>query len=922
MRVWIAVGFFIVLMSPLFGQQPVLSFHYNDIPFTEFSDDIYKRTGIKIWYRDDWVKNMKVTINADDLSVEKAVRQVLRGSDLKVAVWNNDIILTQSKELLNKLPDYQQSGIALTDTTEKEKKITETEERYLTGRKSAVTESLSIGRSGGKITGQKARITGKVLDNETSEPLFNATIYIQELKSGSVTDLNGFFTILLKPGRYNAIIEILGYEKKKYLLDVLSDGNIIIKLNKTVIQMKEVVVYGDRQMNMKAKDPGLEKISMKAIKELPMMMGERDILKVSGMLPGIITTGEGSSELNVRGGSPDQNAFYINKIPVYNTAHLFGFFPAFNSDIIKDFVIYKGHIPALYGGRLSSVFSIITRQGNRKKFTMHGGISPITANIVLEGPIKKDTASMLFSFRSSYSDWILKELQDPTIRASSANFNDFSASFNFGVAKTQVAVFAYHSYDRFKLADLNKYDYSNNGASLAISRVFSPLVKSDFTFVASDYEFNTCEMEEISSAYTHGYKIGHYEFKADLRHLLSDVHSLDYGLDFVLYKLNRGKVLPRGPESLRLPIDLGNEQGLESSVYFSDSWDATNWLNVTAGIRYTLFSALGPKKVYTYLPNSPIDIRYIADTLGFGNNQTIKNYSNPNIRLAINIETDPLGSVKLAFNQMNQYLFMLNNTITVAPNTQWKLADYHLEPSNGNQISAGVFRDLGSSGFDVSLEAYYKRTLNYPEFKDGVDFLQSPQTETTVLQGKQTAYGIEFFLKRNNRKLDGWLSYTYSRTLTVVNGANDWDKINNGEEFPSNFDIPHAFNMVLNYHLNRRLTFSSIVAYQTGRPITYPVSIYYIDGAPFLDYSARNAYRIPDYFRTDLSLTLEGNLKKQKLLHSSLILSVYNLTGRENPLSVYFRTVNGRIKSYSYSVIGVPILTATWIFKLGNYASD
>ncbi|HLN53572.1 MAG TPA: TonB-dependent receptor [Lentimicrobium sp.] len=910
-----------ITLSTFAQKQTVTSFHYKDVPFTEFSKDVQTRTGIKIWYLDEWVKNIKITLDADNISVTEAVREALRGTGLKVSEWNNDIILTQTEQLITTLPEYRQKATAI-DNSDGQTELSDAEERYLTGRRSAVTETIRIGRSGGRITGPKARITGKVSDNETGEPLFNATIFIKELKTGGVTDLNGFFTILLKPGKYNAIIEILGYEKKNYLLEVLSDGEMKVSLNKAVIQMKEVVVYGDRQMNMKAKDPGLEKISMKAIKELPMMMGERDILKVSGMLPGIITTGEGSSGLNVRGGSSDQNAFYINKIPIYNTAHLFGFFPAFNSDIIKDFVIYKGHIPAQYGGRLSSVFNIITRQGNRKRITMHGGISPVTANIVLEGPIKKDTASVLLSYRSSYSDWILKKIKDASIRESSANFNDFSAGVNFGVAKTQIALFAYHSYDHFKLSDINEYDYTNNGASFSLSRIFSPILKSDFSIVASEYEFNTTDKQEVSSAYSHGYKMGHYEFRADLKHLLSDVHSLDYGLDFVYYKLSRGKVTPFGIESLRVPVDLGEEQGLESSVYISDSWDALPWLNITGGIRYTLFSALGPKTVYTYLPNSPIDTRYIADTLEFGNLKTIQNYSKPDFRIAVNIETDPMGSVKFAFNQMNQNLFMLNNTITVAPNTQWKLADYHLEPSRSNQVSAGVFRVFGKSGFDASVEAYYKLTDNYPEFKDGADFLQTPQTETTVLQGKQTAYGIEFFLKRSNRKLDGWVSYTYSKTSTIVNGVNDWEKINNGKEFPSNFDIPHSLNMVFNYHMTRRLTFSSIIAYQTGRPITYPVSIYYIEGVPYLDYSERNAYRIPDYFRTDISLTLEGNLRKQKLLHSSFIVSVYNLTGRENPYSVYFRNEKGRIKSYRYSVIGVPILTATWIFKLGNYASD
>lgn len=271
---------------------------------------------------------------------------------------------------------------------------------------------------------------------------------------------------------------------------------------------------------------------------------------------------------------------------------------------------------------------------------------------------------------------------------------------------------------------------------------------------------------------------------------------------------------------------------------------------------------------------------------------------------------------------MHQNLFMLNSNISIAPNTQWKLADYHLLPSQSNQVSLGVFRSLVKKGLETSLEVFYKNTRNYPEFKDGADFLRNPLVETSVLQGKQNSYGIEFNLKRSGRRLEGWLSYTYSRSFIKVDGEHAWDRINNGITFPANYDIPHSLNVVLNYSLSRRIILSSITTYQTGRPTTYPESIYFINGVPYLDYSERNAYRIPYYLRTDLSLTLEGNLRKNKLIHSSLIMNIYNIYGRRNPNSVYFISEDGRIKSYMYSVIGVPIFTATWLFKFGNYASD
>jgi hypothetical protein len=380
--------------------------------------------------------------------------------------------------------------------------------------------------------------------------------------------------------------------------------------------------------------------------------------------------------------------------------------------------------------------------------------------------------------------------------------------------------------------------------------------------------------------------------------------------------------LPFGENSLLSKIALGSENGIENALFISDSYDIKPWMNLTIGMRYTLFTPIGPSTKYTYSQGAPLDLRYINDTLEFGKNRPVRWYHEPDIRAALNIETDRNGSVKLAFNQMHQNLFMLNTTTTMSPNSQWKLADYHLLPSRSNQISIGVFRNLPKSGLEASVEAYYKRTYNYPEFKDGADFLKNPLTETMVLQGDQKAYGFEFFVKRSMRNLEGWLSYTYSRSIIRVNGDHSWDRINNGEAYPANYDIPHSLNVVLNYYLTRRIIFSSIINYQSGKPITYPESVYYIDGTPYLDYSKRNFYHIPFYMRADFSLTVEGNLKMNKLIHSSLVLNLYNAAGRKNPYSVYFKSENGKINSYQYSVIGVPVFTVTWLFKLGNYASD
>ena len=915
---------FIFLFHTSYGNQvdSTISCHVNDLPFNQFAEYIYNLSRVRLFYSITDVKELRVTINDDSISVKSAVEIAIKGTDLKISEWNGNLVISKYVLLGSQLPDYKILGV-VDSIASKPTNLTETELRYLTGRKPDVTETVLIGKAINGKKASKAKIKVSILDKESGEPVIGAIMFVEETKTGSVSDKNGTCTIVLNSGKFNVRFECLGFETKKYLFDIHSDGDFKVEFEKSVIPIQEVVLVGDRKTNITTRDPGMEKLSPKTIKEIPMMLGERDILKVSEMLPGIVSAGEGTSGINVRGGSSDQNMFYINKIPIYNTFHVFGFFPAFNADIIKDFSIYKGYIPAQYGGRLSSIFNIITKQGNRKHFNARGGINPVTANISVEGPIKRDTLTVLFSARSSYSDWILSRINDPTIRESNSNFYDISSSIHYDInAKNQVSLFYYQSYDNFSLANLSNYSYSNKGASLNWRHTINPSLRGEFSIVGSNYSFITINKEEPAKAYKHNYMIGHYEVREDLSWILNEKNTIDGGLSLTYYNLHRGDINPYGNESLRNKVALGEENGSENSFYLDDNLTIYNNLSLVLGLRYSLYFPFGPKDVYKYSQDAPRDNRYVIDTIHFGKYKPIKYYSSPEIRFSITYKTDANGSIKLAYNETQQNLFMLTNTITVAPNTQWKLSDYHLRPSRSNQLSFGLFRNFPSNNLEISVELYGKKTANFTEFKDGADFISSPNTETSVLQGTQYGYGIECMVKRTNRKIEGWLTYTYSRSLIRVDGKNTWDRINEGRFYPANYDIPHVMNLVANYHLSRRLTMSTIITYQTGKPVTYPMSVYYVNNTRYIDYSLRNEYRIPDYFRVDGSITLEGNLKKEKFFHSSFMVSVYNATGRKNPYSVFFRVEDEKIKGYKYSIIGVPFVTVTWLIKLGNYASD
>ncbi|MFN8206449.1 MAG: TonB-dependent receptor [Bacteroidales bacterium] len=912
---------------PLFAQQagriPRITISVSDVPFTDFAREVEQLSGMHVFFSTEWTRDVRVNLSVKDCPADSVIMRALPPSNLRVVLWNGALLMMQGENLLSRLPHYDTETTITENADGISAEETEAEERYLSGRKPGVLESITIGEISARKNGTPVRIKGRINEKETGEPLPGATMYIQETGAGTVSDVAGNLFISLKPGIYTAQFECLGMEKKMIQFQVFSEGSFSLEIGKSVIPIQEIVVKGGVRKNITVSDPGMEKINIKSVKELPVMLGDRDILKISEMLPGIVSVGEGSAGLNVRGGSADQNMFYINKVPVYNTSHLFGFFSAFNSDIIKDFSIYKGHVPAQYGGRLSSVFNIITRQGNRRQFMARGGVNPVTANLSIEAPIKKDACTMMLSARSSYSDWILGRLDDPLIRNSRASFYDLTGSITWDMSsKDQVSLFYYGSSDNFKLSDINSYGYTNNGSSLNWRHQYSNYFKGEIALISSEYSFTTSDTKSKSIAYQHTYKIGHYEARADFSWRTGTRNTIETGVGSIFYNLNRGEVKPYNEESLRIPVNLGEEKGIESSAYLADTWDPFRWLSANIGIRYVFFAPVGPRDVYLYNPALPMLADNITDTLKYGTNEPVRKYSGPEIRAALNFKLTRSTSLKLSFNQMQQYMFMLSNTIALAPNSQWKLADYYLKPSRSNQASAGIFQEIASKGWEISAEVFAKETEFYTEFKDGADFIASPLVETSVLQGNQSAYGIEAMIRKEGGKLDGWLAYTWSRSIVTVKGRKVWDQINEGKPYPANFDIPHAFTAVGSYHFTRRFTLASNITYQTGRPITYPKSIYLINGISYLDYSTRNEYRIPDYFRIDLSLTVEGNLVKKKKVHSSWMVNVYNLTGRKNAYSVFFDAKEGVILGNKYSVIGIPLVMATWQFKFGNYAAD
>lgn len=917
---------FFIFLSGLAGQEKneiQVSGSFHNITFPEFASRLEKQYQLHFYFEDKWVSSLVVNLEAENLTVPALMEKLLLPTMLDYVYQSpGAVFILPDKKFIHQLPEYYLSSSGLDSTQNRQRNLTEMEQKYLLGRQPDRIKTIVIGSWDKAKVGKMAVITGKLTDEETGESLAGAIIYVPALQKGAASDANGFATLTLKPGIYAVAFQYLGMTEVKGNLDVRSDGYFSVTLKKQFHAIDEVLIHGQKAQKRSSK-LGMENVSVKTMKELPALMGEKDVMKVAQMLPGIVSVGEGSAGVNVRGGNADQNLFYLNEIPVYNSSHLFGFFSSINSDIINNFTIYKGQIPAEYGGRLSSVFNVELRKGHKNSFFTQGGISPVSANAEIEIPVVKEKASLILSGRSSYSDWILKRLKDPNLRNSKASFYDFAGSFDYNLNdKNEINVLAYNSNDNFNLNGYTEYAYGNLGASVNYVHRFSPGLKSSVSAIGSNYNFETIEKSSASKAYSHSYELSHYEFRASLSWLANEHHNLKAGTDLILYDLNRGVIQPYGEESLRPSLNLGTEKGLETSVFVDDNISLGPRLNFYAGLRFSMFTELGPKTVREYFPGTSFADNNVSSTKVYQNGDRISNYHNPEFRAGMDFKISENNSVKLSFTQMTQYVFMLSNSISIAPNDQWKLVDTHIKPPSSAQYSAGYYQDFRKHGLNASFEVYYKQARHVVEYKDGADFLASPYVETAILQGNQNAYGAEFMLSKTTGRVTGWLSYTHSRSFITVNGENDWADINQGKKYPSNYDKPHVLNTFLNLEISRRFALSTNLAYSTGRPVTLPQSVYYIDEQPFVEYSGRNEYRIPDYLRLDVALRIEGNLKVKKPMHSYWTIGVYNLTGRSNANSIFFLSEKGRLNGYKYSVIGVPILTISWNWKLGNYENN
>jgi outer membrane receptor protein involved in Fe transport len=773
----------------------------------------------------------------------------------------------------------------------------------------------TIGNRGGQ--GPNATITGYVRDAGSGEPLASASITLEGSNGGVSTDAFGFFTMTVPKGRHALKVSSVGMKEADIQVNILGNGRIDIGMQEEVRSLKAAVVVARKGSNVRGMQMGVEKLSIRAIRQIPAVMGETDILRSLLTLPGVTSVGEGTVGYNVRGGAADQNLLLLNDMTVFNPTHLFGFFSAVDPEVVRGLELYKSAIPEKFGGRLSSIMDVTTRDGNNKKITGTAGIGPLTGKFTAEGPLGKNKkTTFITGGRTTYSNWFLKYLSDASLRKSRVNFGDIILHLGHEISpRDRLYASAYLSHDDFRLNADSTYTYQNLNTRLKWRHDFTDKLYLVLSSGIDQYHYSVKGRNNPKDAFDLRFGIRQFNSKADFRYAPDNRHDLSFGLQHIAYQIQPGRRLPGNPQSLVTPKTVETEQAGESSAYIGDQYRASNKLSLQAGFRYTHYRLNGPGKYYQYAPNQPRSDRSVVDSVTYPANQRIQTYQGPEIRISSRYLIDSRTSLKLSFNTLRQYIHMVTNTTAISPTDIWKLSDPYIKPQQGQQISLGIYTQPGDKGTELSLEAYYKTTRNYLDYKSGAILILNETLERDVLNTKGKAYGIEALIRKPQGKLNGWLSYTWLRTFLKVDDPIAGEVINGGNHYPANFDKPHIASLVANYRFNQRVSLSLTSTYSTGRPVTYPLGVFTMGGSSRVLYSERNAFRIPDFFRTDASLLIENSHNLRKKVHTSWTLGIYNITGRNNPYSVYFVVNDRQIRGYQLSVFASSIPFATLNLK-------
>ncbi len=900
MKLSFTISLVLFLSFVSLGQsKKLISIELQNSNIDEFTRSVESQSSYYFYYDQLDFDSLLINASIKNLTVEDVLNKVFANTGFHYAFDGLSVFLKKEQNLnLSILPDlfnsienvalYDSMGSVNSETAIWENKL------YHIGEKNTISSENEF------------EISGFIRDAATLEFMIGASVYLENPRVGTSTNGEGFYKVLLPKGRQTLHISSVGLTNTRRQIYIHGPGELNIDWGQTALILDEVIITAQKESNIQSTQMGVQRVEMKTIKKVPVVFGEADVLKVVTTLPGVKTTGEASTGLNVRGGSTDQNLILFNDAPVYNPSHFFGMFSAFNPELVENVELFKSSIPAQYGGRLASVLNINSREGSKKEFQGSAGIGLLTSRLNLEGPINKGKTSFILGGRTTYANWLLDKLPEP-YKGSTASFYDLNLDVSHEInAKNDLFFSGYLSDDSFNLNSDTLFEYGNRNVSLKWRHTYSDKLTGIVSAGFTNYAYQISSQNQLETAYKLGFEINQNFFKAHFNYYLNEKHNIDFGINSLYYKLHPGSYLPFGNESLVLPDEIATEQALESALYLSDAFSISDKFTIDGGIRFSIFNYLGPHDIAKYAEGLPRTEINLVNTIS-SKRGILKTYSKPEYRASLRYAFNNNFSVKAGFNTQQQYIHSISNTASVAPTDVWKLSDSNILPQSGSQISLGMYNNFKSNLIETSVEVYYKDIKNFLDYKSGAQLTMNHNLETDVISTKGKAYGAEFLLKKVRGKLNGWVSYTWSRILLKQDDPIAGELINQGEYYPANYDKPHDITLIGNYRFTKRFSASFNATYSTGRPLTLPAGVYNYAGSVRTLYLERNGHRIPDYFRSDISMNLDGNHKIHQKFHNFWTFGVYNLTGRKNPYSVYFISENGQTNGYKLSIFGSAI---------------
>lgn len=897
----------LLLSRPLWAQEEIkITWDYNKLSFDQFVLETERHYKVKFFYKEEWVRDLKPGDFPGVSSLSGLLDKLFRNKSLFYFIDDSgNIVITRNfaVKVSEAVPSSEKNYLAPTEYYNAEDK-----------QKLAGNVFIDIGNPADKNKPGNVAISGYITNRDSKEPVAGVAVQVQKLSTGALSNEYGFYSLNLPRGVHLLQFSFMGMKEKQVNVNLYGSGEMNVEMNSMLIPLKETVISAQKNVIFQRYEVGVEKVNITSFRLMPTSMGESDIIKSVLLIPGVQSVGEGSAGFNVRGGSSDQNLILMYGAPVYNSSHFFGFFSAVNSDIIKDVTLYKGGIPSRFGGRISSVLDITAKEGNRKEFAGNAGISPITTHLMIEGPLKKDTLTYILAGRTTYSNWVFKLINNASLKKSRASFYDANGRITWDVNKNnKIDLSAYISHDAFKFNSDTVYSYDNNILAMRWRHFFNSRFFALLSLNNSFYKYDISSERTASEGFVLSHSINSTGLKVDFNQYQGR-NELNYGIDLTRYAVEPGSYLPASDSSLVVPKSIQKDKAFEAAAYFEDKFILNDFLSINGGLRFSSFIGVGPASFMIYDPRYSMTRATITDTLHFRSNQIYRTYGGPEFRVSLNFRTSQKSSLKINYNRTRQYLHLLSNTTSISPTDTWKLSDYHLKPQIGDQLALGFYQMMARNSIQTSAEIYYKEIRNMVDFKGGTNIIMNENIEKDLVIVKGRAYGLELMIRKDEGRVRWSVGYTYARTLLKSTGKFSDEIINNGNWFPANFDRPHDLITTFNFLFSRRFSFSANYTWSTGRPITYPVSTYNMDDIIVVYYSDRNKYRIPDYIRLDLSLKLSGSLKSHKIANPNWVFSLYNVLGRQNVYSVYFKNENHVINGYKLSVFGRAIPSLSFNF--------